>query len=205
MANSTNPKSSTNANGKSNCHAGHRQRMRERFQREGLSGFADHEIVEMLLYPMIPRINTNPLAHRLMETFGSIENLLRRAVEDKPKSFSEQAYMAELETAILSEMNHIPRPDPLTQSQIYVLAIFYLRRYTDHILCIRCTDTGVLEDVILLPPTEEALLEQLQNTTGLCHFAAVQGMFSLKPLRDTIGSERTKLLELTKNWSAVWA
>ena len=36
-------------------HAGHRQRLRDRFQKSGLEGFADYEIVELLLTLAIPR------------------------------------------------------------------------------------------------------------------------------------------------------
>ena len=51
-------------------HEGHRQRMRERFCREGLDGFADHEVLELLLFDCIPNGNVNPLAHDLLDAFG---------------------------------------------------------------------------------------------------------------------------------------
>ena len=57
-------------------HDGHRQRMRERFLREGLDGFQEHEILEMLLFYCIPRQNTNELAHTLLERFGSLVNVM---------------------------------------------------------------------------------------------------------------------------------
>ena len=38
-----------------NIHKGHRERIRERYLQEGPDGFADHEILEMLLYGIIPR------------------------------------------------------------------------------------------------------------------------------------------------------
>ena len=44
-------------------HDGHRRRMRERFRREGLDGFADHEVLELVLFDCIPNGNVNPLAH----------------------------------------------------------------------------------------------------------------------------------------------
>lgn len=36
----------------------------------------DHEILELLLYYAIPRVNVNPLAHRLLDTFGSLYGVL---------------------------------------------------------------------------------------------------------------------------------
>lgn len=55
-----------------NVHEHHRQRMRERVKRDGLRSLEDHEILEYLLFPFIPRKDTNPIAHRLIEAFGSL-------------------------------------------------------------------------------------------------------------------------------------
>lgn len=52
-------------------HEGHRARMKERFLANGLKGFSDHEILELLLFYAIPYRDTNPLAHRLVDQFGS--------------------------------------------------------------------------------------------------------------------------------------
>lgn len=60
-----------------NIHGGHRDRMRSRYLQEGPDGFADHELLEMLLYGCIPRGDTNPVAHLLLKEFGSLSNLLR--------------------------------------------------------------------------------------------------------------------------------
>ena len=62
-------------NEKENVHAGHRSRMRERFLKEGISGFSAHEILEMLLYYTIPRANTNETAHRLLKEFDSMRGV----------------------------------------------------------------------------------------------------------------------------------
>ena len=57
-------------------HKGHRQRMRERFLQTGLNGFQEHEILEFLLFHAIPRRDTNPLAHRLLQRFGGLHEVL---------------------------------------------------------------------------------------------------------------------------------
>ena len=57
-------------------HDGHRQRMRERFVKQGLEGFAQHEVLELLLFYCIPQKNVNPLAHTLIERFGSLYGVL---------------------------------------------------------------------------------------------------------------------------------
>ena len=63
-------------------HEGHRQRMKERFLTNGLDGFSDHEILELLLFYAIPRRDTNETAHRLMAKFGSLQAIFRASVEE---------------------------------------------------------------------------------------------------------------------------
>ena len=66
-------------------HDGHREKMRQRFLKSGLDAFADHEARELLLYYAIPRRDTNPIAHALMERYGSLSAVLTAPVEDLKK------------------------------------------------------------------------------------------------------------------------
>ena len=50
--------------------------MREKFRQGGGEALADHEILEMLLFYSIPRINTNEIAHRLIDQFGGLSGVL---------------------------------------------------------------------------------------------------------------------------------
>ena len=66
-------------------HEGHRARKKEQFRAHGLDAFADHEVLELLLYYAVPRMDTNPVAHRLMEKFGSLDGVFsadRAALEE---------------------------------------------------------------------------------------------------------------------------
>jgi len=64
-------------------HDGHREKMRARYlEAGGLDGFADHEALELLLFYAIPRQDTNALAHRLLERYGSLDAVLSAPVED---------------------------------------------------------------------------------------------------------------------------
>lgn len=62
-------------------HEGHRQRMRERFLTESIDDFQPHEVLEMMLYAVQPRGDVNPLAHRLLATFGTLRGVLEAQVE----------------------------------------------------------------------------------------------------------------------------
>ena len=63
-------------------HDGHRQRLRERFQKDGLDNFDEINVLELLLFYIIPRQDTNEIAHRLLDRFGSLENVLDAKLED---------------------------------------------------------------------------------------------------------------------------
>ena len=64
-----------------NPHEGHRDRMRTRYRASGLDAFAEHEVLEMLLYYCYPRGDTNKRAHKMLAEFGSLHNLLEADVE----------------------------------------------------------------------------------------------------------------------------
>jgi DNA repair protein RadC len=66
----------------SGIHAGHRQRMKERFLAGGLDGFSDHEVLELILFYAIPRRDVNELSHKLVESFGSLRAVFDADYED---------------------------------------------------------------------------------------------------------------------------
>lgn len=53
-------------------HIGHRQRLKEKFLVHGLDSLHDINVLELVLFYAIPRQDTNPIAHRLLDTFGSL-------------------------------------------------------------------------------------------------------------------------------------
>lgn len=53
-------------------HTGHRQRMKEEFLARGLEGWPDHKVLELLLFFSRFQGDTNPLAHALIDRFGSL-------------------------------------------------------------------------------------------------------------------------------------
>lgn len=66
---------------KSNLHQGHRMRVKQRYLDVGIEGFQDHEILEMILFWIIPRGDTNEIAHNLLRKFGSMNNVFRASKE----------------------------------------------------------------------------------------------------------------------------
>ena len=55
---------------------GHRERLRERFYSAGPDALSDYELLEMALFPALPRRDTKPLAKSLLKTFGSFADVV---------------------------------------------------------------------------------------------------------------------------------
>ena len=64
-----------------NIHSEHRQRVKNRFRNEGLDHFEELHALELLLFYALPRIDTNPIAHDLLNHFGNLRNVLEAPVE----------------------------------------------------------------------------------------------------------------------------
>lgn len=59
-----------------NIHAGHRQRMLKKYRDHSIDCLEEHEILEILLFLVFSRCNTNNISHMLIEKFGSINGVL---------------------------------------------------------------------------------------------------------------------------------
>lgn len=61
-----------------NLHKGHRERLRQSYIENGPDGMHEHQLLELLLTYAIPRRDTNPIAHRLLDksAFGSLWEVL---------------------------------------------------------------------------------------------------------------------------------
>ena len=68
-----------------NVHKEHRKRLRNRFQKEGLQSFEPHQVLELLLTYAIPQKDVNPIAHDLLNTFGTIDKVLEAPLQDLEK------------------------------------------------------------------------------------------------------------------------
>ena len=66
---------------KKHNHGGHRDRVKKTALKNGFKHMYDHELLEYLLFYAIPRRDTNPLAHQLIEQFGSLKNVMDADVD----------------------------------------------------------------------------------------------------------------------------
>ena len=66
-------------------HDGYRERMKQKLLEQGLDVFDDHNVLELLLFYSVPRKDMNPLAHELLNTFGSLEAVFEAPAEELSK------------------------------------------------------------------------------------------------------------------------
>jgi DNA repair protein RadC len=78
---------------------GHRGRLRERLLDAGPEGFHDYELIEYLLTLTIPRVDTKPLAKRLLDVFGGIGPLLGASTDTLRREGLSEATIAALKIA----------------------------------------------------------------------------------------------------------
>jgi DNA repair protein RadC len=55
---------------------GHRERLKTRFRETGKDSLADYELLELLLFQILPRRDTKPIAKALLQRFGSFTEVL---------------------------------------------------------------------------------------------------------------------------------
>ncbi len=65
-----------------NLNAGHRNRLLQRYLKNGISGLEEHEMLELLLHFAIPYRDTKSQAKMLISEFGGIENVFNARAED---------------------------------------------------------------------------------------------------------------------------
>ncbi len=126
-------------------HDGHRQRLKERFLKEGLDTFTDIQVLELLLFYCIPRKDTNPIAHALLEHFGSLSQVLEAPVEELKKVEGVGGTAAAFLT-LVTEVSRYYLMDRSTRVSIlptledcarYLLPFFFgLRNETVYLLCL---------------------------------------------------------------------
>lgn len=72
---------------KANVHSGHRKRVREKFLKDGIDSFEEHQVLEFLLFYAIPYKDTNELAHRLLDRYRSLAGVCEAPIDELMREF----------------------------------------------------------------------------------------------------------------------
>ena len=66
-------------------HNKHRERVRERYLKEGIDSFEPHQVLELILFYAIARKDTNELAHKLLDKFGNLNSVFEASPKELTK------------------------------------------------------------------------------------------------------------------------
>ena len=69
----------------SDMYKDHRGRMRERFKKNGAESFEDAKLLEFILYDLLPRVDTYPVAHNLLLKFKTLDGVFSASAEELEK------------------------------------------------------------------------------------------------------------------------
>ena len=96
-------------------HSGHRERLRRRCIDNGLDGFEEHQALELYLFYAIPRRDTNPLAHRLLERYRNIGGVCDAPIDELERDFGLSESAATL-LKLLPEMSRLYNESKLSDT-----------------------------------------------------------------------------------------
>ena len=118
---------------KSNIHKDHRSRLKNQFIENGIDALTDIQKLELLLFYAIPQKDTNPIAHSLINEFGTISDVMSASYNELMKVDGVKENTATLIRFFGSMLNYSSRPDGeelLTSSS---KAKEYVTKYFNHI------------------------------------------------------------------------
>lgn len=113
-------------------HDGHRERKRQQFLAHGLDAFADHEVLELLLFFAIGRRDTNPIAHALMDHFGSLPAVFSATAEELeqvPGMGPHAAALVALIPAISRRVRFSSGGEPEILTSVEAMGRYFLDRF----------------------------------------------------------------------------
>ena len=167
-----------------NLHSGHRQRVRKEFLEHGIDeNTPAHKVFELLLFYSIPRCDTNEIAHRLLERFGSISAVLDAPIKElvEVKGISESsALLLKLVIPIARVYKCEKQKIPVKFNSLDEIGDFLLERYfgyTQEVLSLVCLDGNgrflsceIIEkgDIASVGVSARKIIQAISKTNARC-------------------------------------
>lgn len=98
-------------------HSGHRQRLKDQFLTHGMDPIHDVNVLELILFYAIPRQDTNPIAYRLLSTFGS----LAAVFDATPEELMERGGLSKNAATLIKLIPAAARRQQLSRSSCHQL------------------------------------------------------------------------------------
>ena len=122
------------ASSNSSVHDGHRKSVKKKFIENGLDVFSPHEALELYLFYAIPRKDTNPLAHKLLDRFVTIAGVCDAPIDELMNEFGLTENTAVL-LKLLPQMSRLYNESKMSNDNIIELEtigeLYQLIRYAD--------------------------------------------------------------------------
>ena len=118
---------------KANIHKDHRSRLKNQFVENGIDALTDIQKLEMLLFYALPQKDTNPIAHTLINEFGSLSSVLSASYNELIKVDGVKENTATLIRFVGSMLNYCGRPDDEDAINSSAKAKSYAEKYFNHI------------------------------------------------------------------------
>lgn len=157
-----------------NIHANHRKRFKNKFLNNGLLGFDDHEVLELMLYFSIPQKDTNPIAHRLLDEFHSFSNVFDASFNElcKIDGIKEHsALLIKLIPEIMKRCNQDKCKEITTIRDQRMVKDYIIRKYNCSeieqffIICLRA-DNSIIDSTVLSSGTCSKVEIQIRELTN---------------------------------------
>lgn len=142
---------------KINLHANHRQRLKNRALKEGLDAFEPHNVLELMLFYVLPHVDTNDIAHELINRFGSFDAVFSAPEQElmKVKGIKNHAasfikLIPEFSRYYAAGHNDPQNPKPTVEEIKSVFISNFLGRTNECVMCMFFDSEGVLIDTKLM-------------------------------------------------------
>lgn len=130
-----------------NIHSGHRKRVKANVVKNGFSQLEEHKLLELMLFYSIPREDTNELAHRLLNYFGSLADVVKADIEQLVRVEGVGENTAVMIAAIGETFRRISKTPP-PRKRVYrnaedlkQLAVSLLAGEKNEKVCLMCFDS----------------------------------------------------------------
>lgn len=140
---------------KVNLHEHHRQRMKNRALIEGLDNFEPHNVLELMLFFVLPQVDTNDIAHELINRFGSFEAVFSAPIEELVKITGVKHHAATF-LKLLPEFSRyyaqeqanpkiVKRPSKEQIAEMFLS--YFIGRTEETVVCMFLDEKGYLIDI----------------------------------------------------------
>ncbi len=195
-----------------NCHNGHRRRMRQRYKTTGLEGFAPHEVLELLLFDFLPRVNTNPLAHTMLFQRKSLTEVLTDPPLVPGVGSQTRDGLLQVQAELTEHMHEILVNAPkVGANQLFILGIWQLRRTPDKVLLLVTDENHAFCSLHL--PDRDSIEDTLPGFLAalkpgqVCHLAVQvekTGKRKWHPEKWAEDERMANVLLFSRTWQCIW-